>query len=243
MRTVLRPASTALLIALLAGCAASPRLASRPGLAVVNATALPAPEAHDITGAQRPYLVGPFDRLTIDVYGVPELSQREVQVDEGGAIAFPLAGQIPVAGMTAREIALSLATRLAEKYMRDPQVSVTVKQTGNQVVTVEGEVKKPGLFPVVGRMTLLQAMALAGGTTELAKLDDVVLFREVKGERYAALYNLSAIRHGVYADPEVFANDTVVVGDSKARRLFKDLMTITPLLTAPVILLDRLGTP
>lgn len=89
-------------------------------------------------------------------------------------------------------------------------------------------------------MTLLQAMALAGGTSELAKLDDVVVFREVKGERYAALYNLNAIRHGVYADPEIFANDTVVVGDLKARRLFKDILTISPLLSAPVIMLDRL---
>ena len=240
MRPDLRPIVLALL---LAGCASSPPLASRPGLAVVTASALPTPEAHDITVAQRPYLVGPFDRLTIDVLGVTELSQREVQVDSAGTIAFPLAGQLPVAGMTAQEVAVSLAARLSEKYLRDPQVSVTVKQTGNQVVTVEGEVKKPGLFPVVGRMTLLQAMALAGGTTDLAKLDDVVLFREVKGERYAALYNLSAIRHGVYADPELFANDTVVVGDSKARRLFKDILTITPLLTAPVLVLDRLGTP
>ncbi len=63
-------------------------------------------------------------------------------------------------------------------------------------------------------MTLLRAMAVAGGTTEFSKLDDVVIFRTVQGERLAALYDLNAIRHGKYADPDVYANDVVMVGDS-----------------------------
>ena len=77
------------------------------------------------------------------------------------------------------------------------------------------------------------------GTDEFAKLDDVVVFRTVKGQSLAALYNLKAVRSGAYPDPEVFANDVVVVGDSKARRIFKDLLAVTPGLLTPLIILLR----
>ena len=92
---------------------------------------------------------------------------------------------------------------------------------------------------VVGQLSLLQAMALSGGTTEYSKLNDVVIFRTVGGQRLAALYDLKAIRHGQYPDPEVFAHDVVVVGDNTARRLFKDLLQIVPLLTGPLIIAIR----
>lgn len=226
-------------LAIASSANAAPRLVSRPGLEVVQASELPPPDPQDLTGRERLYLVGPFDRLTIDVFGVAELSQREVQVDGAGNISFPLAGTVAVAGKAPDEVATLIAERLAREYLRDPQVTVNLKSTGNQILTVEGEVKKPGLYPVMGRMTLLRAMALAGGPSDLARLKDVVIFRDVKGERYAALYDLNAIRRGLYGDPEVFANDTVVVGDSKARRLFKDILTLTPLLTAPLIVLTR----
>ena len=78
-------------------------------------------------------------------------------------------------------------------------------------------------------------MALAGGTTEYSKLDDVVIFRTVKGEKLAALYDVKAIRHGQYADPEVFPNDVVVVGDNTARRYFKDLLQVVPIIAGPLI--------
>jgi polysaccharide export outer membrane protein len=85
-------------------------------------------------------------------------------------------------------------------------------------------------------MTLMRAVATAKGASEFAKLDDVVIFRTVKGQQLAALYNLTAIRRGNYEDPEVFANDVVVVGDSQARRLFKDALQVVPLLMTPLII-------
>ena len=103
------------------------------------------------------------------------------------------------------------------------------------MITVDGQVKEPGLYPVIGKMTLMRAVATAKGTAEFAKLDDVVIFRTVNGQKLAALYNLKAIRRGYYNDPEVFANDVVVVGDSQARRLFKDALQLVPLLTTPLI--------
>jgi len=73
------------------------------------------------------------------------------------------------------------------------------------------------------------------GVSEFANLDDVVVLRTVNGRRMAGLYNLSAIHRGVYDDPPIFPNDLVVVGDSPTRRLFKDFVSVTPLLAAPLI--------
>ena len=189
----------------------------------------------------REYFVGPFDKLTIDVFGMPELAQRDVQVDAAGRISFPLAGVVEVSGKTSREIEDLLARQMRANFVRNPQVTVNLKETVSQAVTIEGQVTKPGVYPIVGRMSLLRAMAVSGGTTEFSKLDDVVIFRTVRGERLAALYDLKAIRQGAYADPEVFANDVVMVGDSTSRRLFKDILAVVPLLTTPIIIaVDRL---
>jgi polysaccharide export outer membrane protein len=148
-----------------------------------------------------------------------------------------LAGIIEAAGRTPAEVENEIEARLRGRYIRDPQVTVNLKETVSQVITVDGQVKEPGLYPVIGKMTLMRAVATAKGTAEFAKLEDVVIFRTVNGEDMAALYNLSAIRRGSYSDPEVFANDVVVVGDSKARRLFKDALQIVPALATPLILL------
>ena len=196
---------------------------------------LPMPDRTDLIGEDRPYLIGPFDKLVIDVFGIEELSKKEVQTDASGRISFPLAGVIEAAGKTPAEVEELLEGKLRGSYVRDPQVTINLKETVSQVITVDGQVKEPGLYPVVGRMTLMRAVATAKGAAEFAKLDDVVIFRTVKGQKLAALYNLRAIRRGAYQDPEVFANDVVVVGDSKARRLFKDLLQIIPALSTPIV--------
>ena len=170
------------------------------------------------------------------MFGIEDLSKKEVQTDASGRISFPLAGVVEAAGKTPAEVEDVLEERLRGRFVRDPQVTVNLKETVSQVITVDGQVKEPGLYPVIGRMTLMRAVATAKGTAEFAKLDDVVIFRTVKGQNMAALYNLKAIRNGAYADPEVYANDVVVVGDSAARRLFKDALQIVPLLTTPLIL-------
>src|SRR3546814_21117547 len=96
-------------------------------------------------------------------------------------------------------------------------------ETVSQVVTVSGEVRKPGLYPVLGKMTLMRAIAQAEGSTEFADADNVVVFRTVSGQDMAAVYNLGAIRRGNYNDPAVYAHDVVVVGESGTRRLFTDI--------------------
>jgi len=187
-----------------------------------------------MTNNERPYLIGPFDKLNIDVFGVEDLS-RDVQADASGRVSIPLAGTLDVSGKTPGEVATMVADRLRGRYVRDPQVTVNLLQAVSRIVTIDGEVKKPGLYPVVGQMTLMRAVATAEGTTEFARLDDVVVFRTVKGQRYAALFNLKAIRRGTYEDPEIFPNDVISVGDSQARRLFRDVLTAAPAIVTPLV--------
>lgn len=235
------PSSRVIFLCLLAlalgACGSTPPLQSSSAVSVVPDTQLPPPDGIDLASDERPYLIGPFDQLKIDVFGIPELSEREVQVDAGGSASFPLAGSFQAAGLTPAQLARQLEERLAGRYIRDPQVTVNVEETVSQVVTVDGQVVRPGLYPVIGRMTLMRTVATAGGTAEFARLDDVVVFRTVGGQRYAALYNLRAIRRGVYADPEIFASDVVIVGDSQARRLFREILQAAPLITTPIVAL------
>lgn len=225
----------------LAACGGKVRLGGDPQLRVVQGHELPPPQRFDATTNTSPYYVGPFDKLTIDVFGVEELSGREYQVDAAGQLSFPLVGVVDVNGKAPGEVENELARGLRMAHVRNPQVTVNLKEAVSRVVTVEGEVKKPGLYPVVGRLSLMGAIARAEGTGEFAKIDDVVVFRTSAGQRYAALYNLRAIRHGAYRDPEIFAGDVVMVGDSPGRRLFKDILSIMPAMVTPVVIaVDRL---
>jgi polysaccharide export outer membrane protein len=217
----------------LAACAGAPQ----PGgeqVRLVDASFFGPPDGSAVSQDARPYLIGPFDKLVIDVFGIDELSQKEVQTDASGRISFPLVGVVEASGKTPAQLERLLEDRL-RAFVRDPQVTVNLKETVSQVVTVDGQVQEPGLYPVVGRMTLLRSIAKAKGTTEYAKADDVLVFRTVHGQRTVALFNLNAIRRGNYADPEIYANDVVVVGESQARRIFKDFIQIAPALTYPLV--------
>jgi polysaccharide export outer membrane protein len=221
------------------GCGGRAQLGGAPGLRVLPGKELPAPERMDSAANSAPYYVGPFDRLVIDVFGIEELSNREVQVDASGRISFPLVGIVEVLGKTPGEIESEMVQRLRVAHVRNPEVTINLKETISRTVTIEGEVRQPGVFPVVGRLTLLSAIAKAQSTTEYSKLEDVVVYRTVSGQRYAALYDLKAIRHGVYGDPEIFAGDLVMVGDDRSRRLFKDVLSAVPALLSPILILLR----
>jgi polysaccharide export outer membrane protein len=186
--------------------------------------------------------VGPFDRLTVDVLGIEALTGREVQVDGDGNIALPMVGAVNVAGRTTSEVRVLVTERLRAAYVRDPQVSVGLREAVSQVLTIGGQVARPGVYPVMGEMTLLRALAVAGDTREDADLQDVIVFRTVAGQRYAALYDVERIRHGAYPDPEIYANDLVMVGDDQSRRLFREVLSTFSLVSGPlVIMIDRIA--
>src|SRR5262249_61773057 len=110
-------------------------------------------EANNFIAASLPgntaYKIGPNDVIEITVFKVPELS-KQVQVTDNGTVNLPLAGEIVVAGKTAQQIERELARTLGAKYLQNPQVSVYVKEYNSQRVTVEGAVKKPGVYPLRG---------------------------------------------------------------------------------------------
>jgi polysaccharide export outer membrane protein len=199
---------------------------------------LPAPDGYGVAGGQRVYLIGPYDKLKIDVFGAEELS-KTVQADASGKISIPLVGVVEASGRTPADLALLIAERLRGKYLKNPEVSVNLEETLSQVVTVDGEVKKPGLYPVIGPMTLMRAIARAEGLSEMARRDEVVVFRTVRGQKYAAVFNLAAIRRGAYADPDIYADDIVVVGESARRKLLDFGVTALPSILTPLIYLLR----
>lgn len=232
----MRKICTALLFVIaLSACGAKEPLVSTQRLTVVpDSSTLPAPDRNDLTAADRPSLIGPLDTIQVDVFNVPDLS-REMQVDASGRISMPLAGTIDARGKTAAELADAIEASLRGRYVRNPEVTVNIRSSVSQVVTIDGQVVEPGLYPVTNQMTLMRAIASAKGLSEFAREDDVVILRTVNNRKMAGLYNVAAIRRGAYDDPEIYANDVVLVGDSPARRRFRDLVSLSPLIAAPLI--------
>lgn len=120
------------------------------------------------------YTVGPEDVLNIAVYNEPDLTGR-FTVDSDGALTFPLLGRVEVGGLTLRAIEEKLTRLLAEGYLVNPQVTVTVEQYRSQRVFVTGEVRSPGAYSLKGQMTLLEVLAQAGGTTTEAGSEVLII--------------------------------------------------------------------
>ncbi len=202
---------------------------------MVDATELPAPTGvRDDPGADS-YRIGTLDRLVIDVYGFESITNRRMQVDASGNISVPIAGTIQVVGLSTQEAERRIYDALRRRYVRNPQVSVNVEESLSRFVTVDGEVAQPGNYPVVNNMTLMRAVAAARGATEFARLNQVVVFRNVGDQRMVALYDLAQIRRGGYADPRIYPQDLIIVGNSQSRRIFRDILNVAPLLTSPLI--------
>ena len=224
-----------LVATLLAGCATPQPLTSTEQLTVVDTNGvLPPPDRGDLTAGDRPALIGPLDTIQVDVFNVTALS-REIQVDASGRIAMPLAGTIDARGRTAAELAEAIEAALRQHYVRNPEVIVNIKSSVSQVATIDGQVNDPGLYPVTNQMTLMRIIASARGMSEFARQEEVVILRTVGNQRMAGLYNVAAIRRGTYPDPAIYANDVIIVGDSPQRRLFRDIISASPLLVAPLI--------
>jgi polysaccharide export outer membrane protein len=237
MRKNIRLVATALIVSLAGGCASSDRMIGRPDLIAVQQSELPPPTIANQILEKRPYLIGPRDRVVIEVYGVPELT-RTLAVDANGQISLPLLGTMEAAGKSPAELAQIIKTGLSGRFVRNPQVTVNA-DTNNQVFTVDGQVKKPGLYPVIGKMTLQKAVASAEGATDAADTNYVVIFRQVGERQMAGVYDLRAIRRGQYADPEIFTNDIVLVGEDRNQRLIQTLISSAAILSGPLIAIIR----
>ena len=178
------------------------------------------------------YAIAPKDVLQVRVFGEPDLSVEKARVDEAGFIQLPFAGQVKAAGRSAPELKDEITGILARKYLKDPQVAVAVDEAAPRCVTVEGEVKVPGSFELSGNTTLLGALAKAQSPSPTAKLDQVVIFRTIDGQRMVARFDVKDIRGGVSPDPIIMDGDLVVVGNSKIKTLWQDFLKTAPLFNA-----------
>jgi len=173
------------------------------------------------------YKIGPLDVLEISVFKVSDLS-KVVQVSDAGTVNVPLIGEITAGGRTAREVEKELTKKWGAKYLQNPQVTVFVKEFNSQRVTVEGAVKKPGVFPIQGRMTLLQAIATAQGLNDNSD-STVIVFREQQGKRAAARFDVAQIRNGKADDPKLQAGDVIVAGKSAMKETFNNFIKALPI--------------
>ena len=172
------------------------------------------------------YQIGPNDILEVTVFQVADLSGVR-QVDGAGYIAMPLIGQVRVAGKTPEQAGKEIAAKLGKSYLQSPQVTVLVTKSG-QRVTVSGAVGKPIVLTVSGKLTLSQAVAEAGGLSEVANSDRVHVAR-VQGQRVKdVVFDLDAIQAGQAPDPSLSGGDIVVVESSNAKVAFKTVKDILP---------------
>ncbi|MEJ6021322.1 polysaccharide biosynthesis/export family protein [Ramlibacter sp. PS4R-6] len=177
---------------------------------------------HHLVGIGRDYRVGPNDLLDVEVMDLDNL-KRTVRVNAAGAISLPLIGPVNVAGLTSQELEARIADRYREKYLQNPQVSVFIKEFTTERITVEGAVVRPGIFPLTGQITLLRALALAGGFGPIANSSEVMLFRtNEKREREVAVYDVDKIRAGRSDDPVIKGDDLIVVQRDGARAVLRD---------------------
>ncbi len=224
--TVLIAAATvAFGVAASSSFAAPSRTASAPATAFKEVASAPGPAATQ----QSDYVIGPQDTLEVNVFQVTDLT-KTVRVESSGMILLPLIGQVQATGRTVKALSDDIATKLGERYVKDPLVTVTVTESASQKVTVDGAVTQPGIYPISGNTTLTQAVALARGTIEDANLRQVAIFRNEGEKRLAAVFDLSAIRTGKMPDPAIYANDVIVVETAGGRRLLRSLGTLVPFL-------------
>ena len=193
-----------------------------PSDSIVNSSAKQFAARSAANGLEAEYRVGSQDLMEIAVFGQPELT-RTVRVNSRGQISLPLVGQIEAVGLTSQQLERLIADRLTEKYLQDPQVTVFIKEFTTLRFTVEGAVNKPGVYPLVGQMTLLRALAVGGGQGALSAVGEVMLFRVASnGERVTQIFDVEQIRSGETLDPLIQNDDLVVVKRSKARVALKD---------------------
>jgi polysaccharide biosynthesis/export protein len=191
---------------------------------------LAAPDEQKFPTLDENYKIAPMDKLTIKVFKAEDLS-GDYDVDLAGHISLPLIGEVEAANLTTAQLDDKLSEKLGAKYLEHPDVSVAIKQSTAHVVTVDGAVREAGSYPVGGPITLIQAVAMAKGTTEDANARRVAVFRTVSGQRQAAAFDLTAIRRGQAPDPQVFAGDIVVVDGSSIKAAQKQIFQSIPLLS------------
>jgi protein involved in polysaccharide export with SLBB domain len=156
--------------------------------------------------------IGMDDTFDVRVYGEADLSGT-FRVATDGTIDYPLAGRIQVAGLRTGEIQQLLVTKLKDRYLTDPQVIVTIKERNSQKISVLGQVTKPGQVAYYPNMTIVDAIASAGGFTGIAAKNSVTLRREVAGTIQSHSFRVADISEGRSPNVMVLPGDVLVVDE------------------------------
>ena len=155
---------------------------------------LPGPcKAQDLPSVD-PYQIGSGDILDISVWKDPALTKQVIVLPDG-KIHFPLVGEMTAQGKTVSQLKSALEERLI-KYMPDPVLSISVAQIGSMLIYVIGKVNKPGHFMLNGRVTVLQALAMAGGLNPFAKEKKIRIYREQGGKTLQFPFNFEEVADG-----------------------------------------------
>jgi len=224
MHSILTKLFALVFLATAVGCTPAP---TRPAGSVAD---LPPPDTTSDSGAYEggsDYRVGAQDLLEIMVFGIDDLTTT-VRVNSNGQISLPLIGTVQAGGRTIPELEQEIGVRLAESYLQNPEVSVFVKEFTSQRITLEGALKKPGVYPLTGRTSLLQAIAMAKGLDPLADLGGVVIFRQIDGKRMGAVFDMRQLRRGEVEDPQVYGDDLIVVEQSGSKTAVRRFIEAVP---------------
>lgn len=157
------------------------------------------------------YRIGPQDVVRIDVWKEPDIS-RTIPVRPDGKISVPLLNDVQASGLTAMQLAASLRDGLS-KYLNNPQVTVTVTEINSRRVYLTGEVNRPGALPLLPNMTVLQALASAGGFTQFAKLKSIYIMRTENGKQVKHPFNYKEVVKGNLSEQNILLQpgDVIVI--------------------------------
>jgi polysaccharide export outer membrane protein len=136
---------------------------------------------------------------------------------------MPLIGVVQAAGKSIRQLEQELERAYGKSYLQSPDVTVFMKESAGQRVTIDGEVAKAGLYPVTANATLLDVIAMAGGFRDIADQNKVYVFREIGGRKLVANYSVAEIRSGRLANPRIYGGDVVMVFTSQSRVAMNNL--------------------
>lgn len=184
------------------------------------------------------YRLQPGDTISVLVFQEPDLTQEKMRIDRSGNLYLPLIGTVKAAGESPSDLARQIQHSYGMRYLRNPNVSVRLDETMRQTVSVEGEVALPGVYEIQPGQTLLSALAMARSPTQTAKLDQILIFRQIDGQRAGARFDLVAIRSGQADDPELLPGDVIVVGFSSLRGVYRDILQAAPLFNIFTVLGD-----
>jgi polysaccharide biosynthesis/export protein len=173
------------------------------------------------------YTISSQDILQVAIFQVPDLT-RTVRVDGGGFVSLPLVGRVPVRGKTILQAQEDIAARYSKSYLQSPQVNLSLVKS-SQRVTVSGAVKAPTVLTLEGTLTLSQAIAQSGGASDLANAQRIHVARITGDQVEDAVFNLNEIQAGRAPNPALRGGDIVVVEESNARLVLKEVKDVLPL--------------